>query len=1147
MKHRRKANVRSRDSGTARMWTASESTDGARTQVREKFDSIEQIESEPADFQTIDSVAEHDAKVGGRYTRARRQQYDKAVVNEARRQRRGFLGLPGSLWLTGIIVLGGLGAFWVSGDDELKEKYGLNFIGGDGKESTVADSTTQDQVTQESVAETPAQDGDADNVSSSEVADTVAEADADADDTVAKADADDTVAKADADDTVVKAEADDTVAKAEVDDTVAEAEADDTVAEAEAGDTVAEAEAGDTVAEAEATGDSQLSTESEPVTKEQLAAAAAALNEDDARAETLYQALLEQEPDNAEAVGGLAILRERALTDMAEMIDQNTLTDAKENVDNLSDSLKEQKREEIKAQIDELNSMSEDIDTQIEQARQQQPPWWIAEGARRAADGNLVSAEGAAAADAYRMALELDPDSVQAIEGLRSVRQQLLESAQTAVDEKRIEDARSAIEQARDVSATDEDLAEVDALLAKLSTENDTRIAELIERAEGLVEQDRLIGDNSAINALNEAMVLDPTNQDVSLHREALVPRLLDKANQAATDKDWETAIEHVDTAALLDPENAEIKQLSTEINSQAENWVATQKRLVTAQYRLERDIILGADGAIAVYSELLQADSENEQAKSGLDQAAERLQVLAAKDILNERVEFARAKLEAAQALRPDDASLQEQLARLSPEGFDTELAQSDSSPAAADEDLVIVHSDPDGAALLEDASSERPITGIDPAKVEAIAKQAAEAEHENDKAPEVVAKAQTDADNAPDAVPVNSGESTAPNESVAAAEEAMPVTSQSDSSELAQQDAAATVEEPEVIETASLPAQDEQTSVSEPVADTSPTPVAAQPQVDGDTTTHCANDYDCIGMVIDSGDPVLVQMGKEMSKMVTGSAGGTVVKPTEGPIANTVKLLSKENAGLSVVPSDMLSYAERSQLPELEAASRRLRFIMTIGQKTVYLVARKTISSVADLDARRVVMGPSNTAIWVVSNNILHLNGVTPSEKIEQKPAEGLLALITNEVDAVFVVGPNPHPLLQNLVKMRESEAYSDYADQIHILPLIKPTDTTEYVADSVTYPGIADNVETLAILPTLVSYDFSHKQTPYFQRRCDELAKVGSTVTGRLKELQQTGHKQWKATSWKMEAGPWKKDACFFRDVDQVAQTSQKPVAQ
>jgi TRAP-type uncharacterized transport system substrate-binding protein len=185
---------------------------------------------------------------------------------------------------------------------------------------------------------------------------------------------------------------------------------------------------------------------------------------------------------------------------------------------------------------------------------------------------------------------------------------------------------------------------------------------------------------------------------------------------------------------------------------------------------------------------------------------------------------------------------------------------------------------------------------------------------------------------------------------------------------------------------------------------------------QVFGQKKSLCANSSTCIGMVIDSGDPVLIQMGHEMSDMVTDKQAGAIVKPTAGPIANVTRLMSRENAGLSVVPSDMLQFTARSKDPQLRKAKDHLRFIMTIGQKAVHVVARTSISRLEDLDGKRVVMGPDNTALWVVSNNLLHLHGVTPSKRIQLKPAAGIAAVLLDQADAAFVVGDAPMGVILN-----------------------------------------------------------------------------------------------------------------------------------
>lgn len=306
--------------------------------------------------------------------------------------------------------------------------------------------------------------------------------------------------------------------------------------------------------------------------------------------------------------------------------------------------------------------------------------------------------------------------------------------------------------------------------------------------------------------------------------------------------------------------------------------------------------------------------------------------------------------------------------------------------------------------------------------------------------------------------------------------------------------------------------------------------------------TKSPCKNPSSCIGMVIDSGDPVLVQMGHEMSKLVSDKKTGTVVQPTRGPIANVRKLLSKENAGLSVVPSDMLLYTARSGDPQLQKAASRLRFIMTIGRKVVHVVARTDIKSLQDLDGKRVVMGPDNTALWVVSNNLLHLHGATPSKKIQLKPPAGLSAVLAGNAEAVFIIGNPPIKLVQKLSELSSS----DGTKKVHLLELRLPVNGTEYQPATVNYPGFAENHDTVAILPTLVSYDFTHKVSPYFNRRCGELAKIGQTVRGRLEQLRASGHKQWRATTWELEAGSWKKDGCFFRAAEeQVASSSDQKV--
>lgn len=1095
MKHRRKAKVRNRESSSAKMWTASESSES------ESKDRLNYIEGEFADLRNSDSFLSEDDIIDGsdgRFMRAQNRLATKREHWNSKARRAGFLGLPGSLWITGFVVLGATGLFALN--QEGRSLTG--FRPSDFSISKIFDQTSDSK---------PADASESSEVSeSSNISETsLAESEDIAGPSVTVDASDEKLPKESSQEPVVVPETE-TEPNIELN-----IENQQPVATSNDSEKESSPEVG-----SKDTNDNELTADNDGVEKttaSQLATAATALVNEDPEAESIYREIVADDPDNAEALGGLAVIREQALLEMTALIETNALSEARNKLEDVDGAVESQKLDSIKTQIDDLSAMSEDIEQQLQQAKQEQTPWWIAEGDRRVASGNLSTPENRSAIDAYAKAVELQPDSQKAVSGLYAISSQLVESARISIDEQRFDDAGELLESAQvanDVVASNgvADLVDTDAnrqitiLSEELTSAQQTtpiasgntdpdRVEALLAKADQLLSEGELLGEEGAIFALDEVFRIAPTNPGLSDRHTALVPALMEAANLAVSNGQWGLANAYMNQALELEPDNQQVLSLQQGVKTLAEQSEKVQQTTNTADDRLSKGIILGDYGAIALYQKVLIDEPENRAAQVGLINASNRLAMLAAKDILNNNMDFARSKLEAALEVQPNDQDLIGTLQNLPPPTpTEQDLPDEAPAPVAAPEEVAenIEHSDPVTDTLLAGVFSEQPLAE----------------------------------DQEPSLAPAP--ESSAEDETSASGESAEDTTVDIASVTTTEGDTAVTVPEVEI-------------------SDTEQTVPAIVVSPDSNATEHCQNDYDCIGMVIDSGDPVLIQMGQEMSKMVTGNSGGTVVKPTKGPIANTALMLSRENAGLSVVPSDMLSYTDRSGDPALMAASRRLRFIMTIGQKTVFLVAGKEIRSVSDLTGRRVVMGPENTAIWVVASNLVALHEVTPAERITQKPPEGLLSLLAGTADAVFVVGPNPHPLLKNLSKMKAGDKYAAFARDLHVVPITVPAEVTEYVADTANYSNLADNISTVAILPTLVSYDFTHKESPYFQRRCDELANVGSTIVARLTELQESGHKQWKSTSWSLQAGSWKKDECFFRDVNLIAKASDSAGAQ
>jgi hypothetical protein len=214
------------------------------------------------------------------------------------------------------------------------------------------------------------------------------------------------------------------------------------------------------------------------------------------------------------------------------------------------------------------------------------------------------------------------------------------------------------------------------------------------------------------------------------------------------------------------------------------------------------------------------------------------------------------------------------------------------------------------------------------------------------------------------------------------------------------------------------------------------------------------------------------------------------------------------------------------------LRKAEKHLRFVMALGTKDVHLLARKEIRRFADLEGKRVSVGKSTSGIWVTSHNLLHLMGVKPAEEIEMPPAEAILAVLRDKVDAAFIIDSAPSKLITNILTLKDDPRFADLPAQVHLLPLTEPQMLQRYPKITVHYPGFAEAVDTISIRPTMVTYNFSGRSSPYFRSRCNALAKIGATVQNRLTELQQSGHPRWQEATWMVDAELWKKDRCFYK---------------
>jgi uncharacterized protein len=295
-----------------------------------------------------------------------------------------------------------------------------------------------------------------------------------------------------------------------------------------------------------------------------------------------------------------------------------------------------------------------------------------------------------------------------------------------------------------------------------------------------------------------------------------------------------------------------------------------------------------------------------------------------------------------------------------------------------------------------------------------------------------------------------------------------------------------------------------------------------------------------DSIGMVTGSKTGTYIQFGHDIARVAQGVGLDILVKESEGSIDNIRRLVSAENAALSIVQSDVLGFLSRSADPQVRHIAGRLRLIFPFYNEEVHLFARTDIRRFEDLAGRRVVVGTQGSGNWLTSNNLLRMVNVKPAERIELPPPEGVSAVLTGQADAMFYVVGKPAKLFTAMLDLQKDPRYAQLAKDIHLVPLTHDAMVREYGASSIgpnDYAWLSENVATVAVKAVLISFDFSTRKNPYYRQRCEELGKLGQTIRGNFAELQRTGHPKWREVDLDQEIGIWKRDTC--------SQTVRRPV--
>ena len=129
------------------------------------------------------------------------------------------------------------------------------------------------------------------------------------------------------------------------------------------------------------------------------------------------------------------------------------------------------------------------------------------------------------------------------------------------------------------------------------------------------------------------------------------------------------------------------------------------------------------------------------------------------------------------------------------------------------------------------------------------------------------------------------------------------------------------------------------------------------------------------------------------------------------KGPVQTLTDLIYLRGVDAGIVPSDVLAYVGDNAL--FEDASEKLAYLAKFGSAQVHVVASQGITTLAQLEGKRINIGRATDDRFVTANVILNDAGINYTAD-DHDPATALTMLKEGKLDAVILVEASPSPYL-------------------------------------------------------------------------------------------------------------------------------------
>jgi TRAP transporter TAXI family solute receptor len=244
------------------------------------------------------------------------------------------------------------------------------------------------------------------------------------------------------------------------------------------------------------------------------------------------------------------------------------------------------------------------------------------------------------------------------------------------------------------------------------------------------------------------------------------------------------------------------------------------------------------------------------------------------------------------------------------------------------------------------------------------------------------------------------------------------------------------------------------------------------------GSAATKQALNQNTVTLISGTIGGTYVQIGADLASVLDdGNKLRVLPIVGRGSVQSVADILFLQGVDLGIVRADTLDYLERKGFAK--DIKKQFTYVTKLYNEEMYVIASKSVHSLADLNGKRVSVDLPNGGTFVTASIVFERLGLKPNlVYIEQRISMEMLK--KGELDAVIAVGGKPY---------KSVSGFKDDKDRFHFVPVdyAKPlqNDYLPAVLTAKDYPNLipeGERVDTIAVPAVLAAYNWAPNTERY-----------------------------------------------------------------